>query len=112
VHAQKLIDDFIAQAQAAGLAPVPLKARTYTGKIVRTNRAGWYLRNDGSVAIGSDGSYLQLVIPSGVFDRFRRVSVAPSAPPLVVGKGGRDGESGELSFFLARALNGEVTGLR
>ena len=28
----------------------------------------------------------------------------PSPPPLIVGKGGRDGETGDLAEFLARRL--------
>jgi hypothetical protein len=35
------------------------------------------------------------------------VTPAPSDPPLVLGKGGRDGESIDLADALARVLSGD-----
>ena len=32
------------------------------------------------------------------------MQLRPSPPPLIVGKGGRDGETGDLAEFLARRL--------
>lgn len=98
--AQVLIDQFLADAKAAGIAPQPLKATLYTGQSVKTDKLGWYLRKNQSLAIGDDGSYYVLTVPGGLRERFTGVKLTPSAPPLIVGKGGRDGETGDLAEFL------------
>jgi len=104
VRAQRLIDAFLAAAAAAGLAPQPLQARLLSGPTVRTDKTGWYLRRDHSVAIGSDGGYYQLLVPGGLRERIRGVRLLPTPPPLVVGRGGKDGETGPLQDFLDRLL--------
>ena len=43
-------------------------------------------------------------MPGGLKERLRGVQLRPSPPPLIVGKGGRDGETGDLAEFLARRL--------
>ena len=53
-----LIDAFVTQAKARGLAPVPLRATLYTGQSVKTDKVGWYLRKNESLAIGEDGALL------------------------------------------------------
>lgn len=103
-RAQRLIDDFVAAAERAGIAPEPLQARLLGGQQVRTDRSGWYLRRDRSVAVGTDGGYYQLLVPGGWRERLRGARLRPSPPPLVVGRGGKDGETGDLSFFLDRRL--------
>jgi hypothetical protein len=107
-RARRLLDDFVRQARAAGLATVPLRARTLDGRLVKTDVEGWYLRNDHSVAVGADGQYYQLTVPADWRARWRGVRLQPSPPPLVVGRGGKDGETGDLTDFLARALAGQV----
>lgn len=102
--ARELIDGFLIEARAAGLTPEPLRATLYSGQSVRTDQRGWYLRKNQSVAIGEDGSYYILTVPGGLKERLRGVQLRPSPPPLIVGKGGRDGETGDLSEFLARRL--------
>jgi hypothetical protein len=103
--AQLLIDAFLADATAAGIAPEPLRATLYTGQSVKTDKRGWYLRKNQSLAIGDDGSYYVLTVPGGLRERLRGVKLTPSAPPLIVGKGGRDGESGDLAEFLQWRLD-------
>ena len=98
--AQVLIDQFLADARAAGVAPEPLRATLYTGQSVKTDKTGWYLRKNRSLAIGEDGGYYVLTVPGGLKERLRGVRLTPTPPPLVVGKGGRDGESGDLAEFL------------
>ncbi|MBE9937819.1 hypothetical protein G8C60_01520, partial [Cellulosimicrobium cellulans] len=67
---------------------------------------GWYLRRNHSVAVGEDGEFYVLSVPGGVRARLRGVAVEPSDPPLVLGKGGRDGESIDLADALALVLDG------
>jgi len=99
-QAQVLVDQFVADARAAGIAPEPLRATLYSGQRAKTDKSGWYLRKNQSLAIGDDGSYYVLTVPGGLKERLRGVRLEPSPPPLVVGKGGRDGESGDLAEFL------------
>ena len=103
-QAQVLIDAFVAQAKARGLPPVPLRATLYTGQSVKTDKVGWYLRKNQSLAIGTDGAYYILTVPGGLKERLRGVHLKPSPPPLYIGKGGRDGETGDLSWFLEQVL--------
>ena len=106
--AQELIDQFVAQAQAANLPSVALRARTLDGHAVRTNLRGWYLRNDHSAAVSVQGRYYQLLVPAGLQTRLFGAQPQPSAPPLVLGRGGKDGEAIDLKDALARALAGQV----
>jgi hypothetical protein len=105
VKAQVLIDQFLLDAKAAGIAPEPLKAVLYSGQTVKTDKVGWYLRKNQSLAIGDDGSYYVLTVPGGLKERLRGVKLTPSPPPLIVGKGGRDGEAGDLAEFLRWRLD-------
>ena len=102
--AQELIDAFLVDVAAAGIAAEPLRATLYSGQGVKTDKCGWYLRKNQSVAVGEDGSYYILTVPGGLKERLRGVQLRPSPPPLIVGKGGRDGETGDLAEFLARRL--------
>ncbi len=108
VAAQQLIDEFMVAATAQGLTPVPLVARTLSGHKVRTNKRGWYLRRNHSLAIGEDGGYYVLTVPGGWLERLRGVNLEPRLPPLRVGAGGRDGETGYLAEFLEWVLAGQV----
>ena len=104
-QAQVLIDAFVAEARARGIPVEPLRATLFTGQSVKTDKRGWYLRKNQSLAIGEDGGYYVLTVPGGLRERLTGVSLQPSPPPLVVGRGGRDGESGSLSDFLAWRLD-------
>lgn len=103
-QAQVLIDAFLAEALALGIAPHPLRATLYTGQSVKTDKVGWYLRKNESLAIGDDGAYYILTVPGGLKERFRGVQLKPSLPPLYVGKGGKDGDTGDLREYLDRIL--------
>lgn len=105
VQAQRLIDEFRVQAERRGIAPEPLRATLYTGQSVKTDKCGWYLRKNRSLAIGDDGSYYILTVPGGLRERFSGARLRPSPPPLIVGKGGRDGESGDIADFLQWRLD-------
>ena len=104
-QAQQLIDTFVADARARGLGPQPLRATTYTGHSVKTDKVGWYLRKNKSLAVGDDGSYYILTVPGGLRERLTGVKLRPSPPPLVIGKGAKDGESGDLAEFLQLRLD-------
>lgn len=108
--AQKLIDAFVVQAREKGLPSVELRATLMDGTPVRTDKTGWYLRVNHSIAVGEDGGYYVLTVPGGWRQRLFGAKLTPSPPPIFIGRGGRDGETGDLSFFLARALRGEVDG--
>lgn len=103
--AQKLIDAFIIEAKESGLATEPLRAQLLDGHRAKTGKRGWYLNAKQSLAIGENGEYYQLVVPGGLKERLRGVDLEPSLPPLHVGRGGRDGETGYLKEFLAWRLN-------
>jgi hypothetical protein len=55
--------------------------------------------------VGEDGSFYILSVPGGLRARFTGVTVPPSDPPLVVGAGGRDGESIPLPDLLRLRLD-------
>jgi len=105
LRAQKLIDEFLVAVKAMGIAPQPLRATLFSGQSVKTDKVGWYLRKNHSVAVGDVGSYYVLIVPGGLRERLSGAKLRPSPPPLVVGKGGKDGETGDLAEFLQLRLN-------
>ncbi len=106
--AQKLIDEFLVEADRRGVEPGPLRATLLSGHSVRTDKTGWYLRKNHSLAIGVDGSYYQLTIMGGLAERLRGAKLTATPPPIYVGSGGKDGETGDLTDFLERVLDGET----
>jgi len=102
--AQQQLDAFVARLRAAGTSPEPLQATLLNGSRVKTGETGWYLNKARTLAVTADGSYYQLVTAGSALARFTGVKVRPSQPTLVIGRGGRDGETGDLADFLARAL--------
>ena len=107
-RAQTMIDEFVAEAVVSGPPPIPLQAQT-AGRPVRTNLQGWYLRNDHSAAVGTDGLYYFLRLPTDWLAVLRGARPNPSPAPLVLGRGGRDGEATDLADALKRALAGQIT---
>jgi hypothetical protein len=103
--ARLLIERFVADARAAGLPAEPLTARPWSGRgRYRTGLVGWYLRADRSIGVDVDGGYYRLVVAPVRFGRWRTVRLSPTAPPLLVGEGARDGESIELAALLELRL--------
>lgn len=102
--AQPQLDAFVARATELGLAPEPLHATLLSGQRVRTPLTGWYINAARTLAVGPGGEFYNLVTSGGVLARFTGVSVTPALPVLEIGRGGRDGETGPLADFLARAL--------
>ena len=104
--AQLMIDRFVERAKEAGLPTEELTARPWSGRgRYRTGVVGWFLRRNGSVGVGTDGSFYVLNVAPVAFGRWRTVRIDPSPPPLVVGKGGGDGETFALDELLEKRLN-------
>lgn len=105
--AARLLQDFVAEARRRGLAPVPLRARSYDGRHrYRTPLEGWYLKRNETVAVSTTGQFYVLGVPGSLRALVRGVEPEPTDPPLVLGKGGRDGESVDLADAL-RGLLGD-----
>jgi hypothetical protein len=103
--ARAMIAEFLATASSRGLEPVGLTARSYDGRHrYRTGLRGWYLRADESVAIGVDGEFYVLSVPSSARNRISGARLAPARPRLVLGEGGRDGDRITLRALLDRLL--------
>ncbi len=102
--AQVQLDAFVGRLRELGVAPEPLQATLLNGSRVRTDQTGWYLNRARTLAVAPDGSYYQLVTAGSAMSRFTGVKLSSSPPTLVIGRGGRDGETGDLGDFLARAL--------
>lgn len=102
-QARALLRAFVDEAPRLGLDSVPLRARgDRGGHRYRTPLHGWYLRRDESVAVGTDGELYLLTVPASVRALLSGVRPEPSDPPLVLGRGGRDGESIDLQDALDR----------
>ncbi|WP_435300500.1 hypothetical protein [Timonella sp. A28] len=107
-QARELLLTFIAAASDAGLEPSRLTARGYKGKTrYKTNLFGWYLKQNRSVAVDTEGNFYVLSVQDSVLGRFTGVQPTPSDPPLVLGLGGRDGESLDLTEAIDRLLHPE-----
>jgi hypothetical protein len=108
-EARRLIVDFVAEADRLGIEPTCLRARSFSGSATyRTSLTGWYLRRNQSVAVGTDGEFYILSVPGGMGARFRGARPEPSDPPLILGAGGRDGESIDLADALRAILERTV----
>jgi hypothetical protein len=104
-HARQLIDEFVVTMSERGVPPARLRARVPGRRTTyRTGRTGWYVRQNRSLAIGTEGEFYVLDVPASVKSRMVGATVVPSDPPLVVGRGARDGESIDLAELLRRAL--------
>jgi hypothetical protein len=105
-EARRLIADFVQRAHERGLVAERLTARSYGGGgRYRTGLRGWYLKADRSLAVGTDGELYLLTVPGGLGARLTGVAVTPHEPRLVIGEGGRDGESIPLQTLLERRLH-------
>ncbi len=102
--AQQQLNAFVARMEAAGATPEPLQATLLNGSRVKTGLVGWYLNKARTLAVVPDGTYYQLITTGSRLARFTGVNPSPGSPTLVIGRGGRDGESGDLADFLDRAF--------
>ncbi len=106
-RAREMLAGLVARALAEGPAPEPLVVRSFDGRHqYRTPLHGWYLRQDRSVGVDTDGEFYVLRAPSSLGALWRGVRPDPSEPPLILGAGGKDGESLDLDVAIARVLAG------
>jgi hypothetical protein len=100
-QARSLIRDFVQQMNTLGVPPKPLRARVPdTNASYRTNVTGWYLRRNRSLGVSIDGDFYILDVPASISARLLGVRLEPAEPPLVIGRGARDGESIALEKLL------------
>ncbi len=104
-EAAELVAEFVAEARRRGLPPERLTATGYGGRgRYRTRLRGWYVDRARSRAVDVTGRFHLLVVPGGLRARLFGANPQPSPAPLVVGAGGRDGESVPLRTLLRRRL--------
>lgn len=109
-EARALLAEFVAAARDRGLPTVALRARAHDGRsLYRTGLTGWYLKRNGSLAVDEKGDFYLMTAPTSLTARLRGTTLQPSDPPLVVGVGGRDGESMPLPDLLALRLDAGET---
>jgi hypothetical protein len=115
-RARTLLAGFVQEMTDRGVPPTRLRARVPGCRArYRTGLTGWYLRRDGSLAVGVDGEFYLLETPPRLWARLAGVRVRPTDPPLRVGVGARDGESMPLEQLLRRRVEaghdfGRLTG--
>lgn len=83
-----------------------LRVADARGRSARTGLPGWYLRRDRGAGLGTDGRFYILRRPLTIVDRLRGIKLEPSPPPMVLGAGGKDGQSIDLVDALERLLPG------
>ncbi|WP_430780040.1 hypothetical protein [Actinoplanes sp. G11-F43] len=103
--AEAMLDDFVRRAAEAGIRARVLTARSLDGRSTyKTHIRGWYLKSDRSVAVGEDGEFYVLTVAPSLRARFAGADLSPSVARLVIGAGGRDGESIPLPTLLEQRL--------
>ncbi|WP_345076505.1 hypothetical protein [Brachybacterium paraconglomeratum] len=108
-QATAMIREAVGRFHAAGIPPVSLRARPFQGAgTLRTGLEGWYLKKDRSLAVDADGHYYVMRVDGGLRSRLRGAAPAPSSAPLIVGRGGRDGDSFRLEELLEMRLQDPV----
>ncbi|MFJ8580622.1 hypothetical protein [Micromonospora sp. NPDC093277] len=104
-EAAELVARFAAEASRRGLRTDRLTAASYDGRgRYRTRVTGWYVDRARSRAVDTEGRFYLLTVPASLRSRLFGAEPEPSPPPLVVGRGGRDGESVPLATLLGTRL--------
>ncbi|TDC32723.1 hypothetical protein, partial [Kribbella albertanoniae] len=100
-EARELLVAFVGELRERGVAPEALRAQVIgSGTSYRTGISGWYLRKNRSVGVDTEANFYILGTTASLAARVTGVRVLASDPPLVVGQGGRDGESIKLADLL------------
>lgn len=104
-----IIREAIARFREADIAPIPLRAKPYTGAgTIRTPLQGWYLKRDRSLAVDEEGRYYVMRVDGGLRARLQGAVPEPSQAPMVVGRGARDGDTFTLEELLQMRLEDPV----
>jgi hypothetical protein len=104
-EAGELVAWFAAEATRRGLPTTRLTARSVNGRSrYRTRLTGWYIDRARTRAVDTDGRFHLLTVPPSLAARLLGADPQPDPPPLVLGRGGRDGESIPLRTLLTRRL--------
>jgi len=110
-QAAELVAWFVAEATRRGLPTTRLVARGYDGRgRYRTGLTGWYVDQAETRAVDVAGRFHLLTVSGGLRAWLFGVDPQPSPAPLVVGAGGRDGESIPLRTLLTRRLGDGTDG--
>lgn len=105
-EAAELVGAFVAEARQRGLATIRLVAVSYDGRHrYRTGLHGWYVDRARHRAVDAAGRFHLLTVPTSLRALLFGATPEPSPPPLVIGRGGRDGESIPLEALLRRRLS-------
>ncbi len=84
-----------------------LRVLGYGGRgSARSDVTGWYLRSDRTAGVSTEGEFYVLTAPLSARERLLGVTLRPSPPPMVLGAGGKDGDSIDLPDALERLLPG------
>lgn len=103
-RAARLLQKF-AEAARGRLPVEGLRVQGYGGRgSAASNVDGWYLRTDRAAGVSTEGEFYILTAPLGLRERLRGVRLMPSPPPMVLGAGGKDGDSIDLPDALDRLL--------
>ncbi|MEU8050200.1 hypothetical protein [Micromonospora haikouensis] len=104
--AAEIVSWFAAEANRRALPTTRLHARPYNGRgRYRTRLFGWYVDRSRLLAVDVAGRWYPLTVPASLRARFLGAEPSPAPAPLIVGEGGRDGESIPLRVLLARRLD-------
>ncbi len=103
-QASQYLAQFVAAARRERLEPEPLFVQSGDGRRAKTGLMGWYLKADRSVAVSNSGDFYLLTAPLTLAQRLRGIKIDPSAPTLILGKGGRDGEQIDLTEALSKRI--------
>ncbi len=104
-QARAMLLEFVQRARDREIASGPLQARSSDGRRrYRTKLRGWYLSDDGRLAVDEDGQFYILTVPASLRAMVSGAQVVPARPRLVIGEGGRDGERIPLRTLLDHVL--------
>lgn len=107
--ATAILREYVERFETAGIAPRPLRALPYKGSgTIRTPLHGWYLKHDRTIGIDTEARYFILRADGGLLTRLRGAEIEPVDAPLVVGRGGRDGETFDLRELLEMRVKDPV----
>jgi hypothetical protein len=104
-EAARLMAWFAAEANRRGLRRGRLTVQPYDGGgRYRSRLTGWYVDRARSRAVDARGNFYLLSVPPSLRARLFGADPQPQPAPLIVGEGGRDGESVPLRELLTRRL--------